>query len=114
MEELAVNMTQWICSGGSIGVGLLVLLAICKQFLYIGKPNEVLVFSGRSRRLADGTTIGYREVLGGGWTLLWPIIEKVDSMRLTTIPIDINTTTEIIKGDNFPVEQSGICVGEIS
>ncbi len=98
MEELAVSVTQWICSGGSIGVGLLVILAICKQFLYIGKPNEVLVFSGRPRRLADGTTIGYREVLGGGWTFLWPIIEKVDRMRLTTIPIDINTTNAYSAG----------------
>jgi len=91
MEELVVQMTQWICSGGSIGIGLLIVLAVCKQFLFIGKPNEVLVFSGRSRQLADGSTIGYREVLGGGWTFLWPIIEKVDRMRLTTIPIDINT-----------------------
>ncbi len=98
MEELVVQMTQWVCTGGSIGVGLLILLAISKQFLYIGKPNEVLVFSGRSRQLADGTTIGYREVLGGGWTFLWPIIEKVDRMQLTTIPIEINTTNAYSAG----------------
>ena len=98
MEELVVTMTQWVCMGGSVGVGLLVILAIAKQFLFIGKPNEVLVFSGRSRRLADGSTIGYREVLGGGWTFLWPIIEKVDRMRLTTIPIEINTTNAYSAG----------------
>ena len=98
MEQLVVQMTQWICTGGGIGVGLLALLAICKQFLFIGKPNEVLVFSGRPRQLADGTTIGYREVLGGGWTFLWPIIEKVDRMQLTTIPIEINTTNAYSAG----------------
>jgi len=98
MEDLVMQMTQWVCTGGSIGVGLLVLLAISKQFLYIGKPNEVLVFSGRPRQLADGSTIGYREVLGGGWTFLWPIIEKVDRMQLTTIPIEINTTNAYSAG----------------
>jgi len=98
MEELVMQVTKWVCTGGSLGVGLLIILAICKQFLFIGKPNEVLVFSGRSRQLADGTTIGYREVLGGGWTFLWPIIEKVDSMKLTTIPIEINTTNAYSSG----------------
>jgi flotillin len=98
MEQLVMQMTQWICTGGSIGIGLLVVLAVFKQFLYIGKPNEVLVFSGRSRRLADGTTIGYREILGGGWTWQWPIIEKVGRMQLTTIPIEINTTNAYSAG----------------
>jgi len=98
MEQLIVQMTQWICTGGSIGLGLLIVLAVFKQFLYIGKPNEVLVFSGRSRRLVDGTSIGYREILGGGWTWQWPIIEKVDRMQLTTIPIEINTTNAYSAG----------------
>ncbi|MEC8194659.1 MAG: SPFH domain-containing protein [Myxococcota bacterium] len=98
MEDLIMQMTAWVCTGGSIGVGLLLVLALFKQFLFIGKPNEVLVFSGRSRKLADGSSVGYREVLGGGWTWRWPIIEKVDRMRLTTIPIEINTTNAYSAG----------------
>jgi len=98
MEETITQLVQWVCSGGSIGVGLLMVLALFKQFLVIGKPNEVLVFSGRSRRLADGTEIGYREILGGGWTWRWPIIEKVDRMQLTTIPIEINTVNAYSAG----------------
>ena len=66
MEEMVAEITQWVCTSGGIGVGLLMLFALFKSFLFIGKPNEVLVFSGRSRKLADGTSIGYREVLGGG------------------------------------------------
>ena len=92
------TLFQFALTGGGIGIGLLVILALFKQFLLIGKPNEVLVFSGRSRRLADGTEIGYREVLGGGWTWRWPIIEKVDRMKLTTIPIEINTTNAYSAG----------------
>ena len=98
MEEVIAQLTGWICSGGAIGVGLLFVLALFKQFLFIGKPNEVLVFSGRSRTLADGSSVGYREVLGGGWTWRWPIIEKVDRMKLTTIPTEINTTNAYSAG----------------
>ncbi|MGB0640317.1 MAG: flotillin family protein [Myxococcota bacterium] len=98
MEEMVAEITQWVCTSGGIGVGLLMLFALFKSFLFIGKPNEVLVFSGRSRKLADGTSIGYREVLGGGWTWRWPIIEKVDYMKLTTIPIEINTTNAYSAG----------------
>jgi len=98
MEDTITQLVQWVCSGASIGVGLLMVLALFKQFLVIAKPNEVLVFSGRSRRLADGTTIGYREILGGGWTWRWPIIEKVDRMQLTTIPIEINTVNAYSAG----------------
>jgi len=98
MEEIVMQLTTWLCTGGAIGVGLLFVLALFKQFLFIGKPNEVLVFSGRSRKLADGSSVGYREVLGGGWTWRWPIIEKVDRMKLTTIPIEINTTNAYSAG----------------
>jgi flotillin len=98
MEDVITQVTAWLCTGGALGVGLLFILAIFKQFLFIGKPNEVLVFSGRSRTLADGSSVGYREVLGGGWTWRWPIIEKVDRMPLTTIPIEINTTNAYSAG----------------
>ena len=57
-----------VLSGVGIAVALLVLITIAKQFLIIGKPNEVLIFSGRNRTLTDGSQVGYREVLGGGST----------------------------------------------
>ena len=69
--ETVETLIQFGLTGAGIGIGLLVVLALFKQFLLIGKPNEVLVFSGRSRTLADGSEIGYREVLGGGWTWRW-------------------------------------------
>ena len=92
------TLMQFGLTGAGLAISLLVILSIFKQFLLIGKPNEVLVFSGRTRKLADGTEIGYREVLGGGWTFCWPIIEKVDRMKLTTIPIEINTTNAYSAG----------------
>ena len=61
-------LIETFIGGAGIGLTLLFILAVFKQFLLIGKPNEVLVFSGRTRKLADGSEVGYREILGGGWT----------------------------------------------
>src|SRR6266568_2770942 len=53
-------------------------------------PNEVAVFSGRGRRLADGTTVGYRLIKGGAG-MRWPLLEKVEflSLNVMTIPLEI-------------------------
>jgi flotillin len=53
-------------------------------------PNEVAVFSGRARRLPDGTTAGYRMVKGGAG-MRWPLLEKVVylSLNVMTIPLEI-------------------------
>ena len=91
-------LIETFIGGTGLGLILLFILALFKQFLLIGKPNEVLVFSGRTRKLADGSEVGYREILGGGWTWRWPIIEKVDRMKLTTIPIEIQTTNAYSAG----------------
>ena len=91
-------LIETFIGGAGLGLILLFILALFKQFLLIGKPNEVLVFSGRTRKLADGSEVGYREILGGGWTWRWPIIEKVDRMKLTTIPIEIQTTNAYSAG----------------
>ena len=79
-----------VCISGVIAIGLLFLLAIVRQLLFIGRPNEVLVISGKKRTLTDGTVVGYREVLGGGRTFRIPVLEQIESMRLTSIPIDIH------------------------
>ncbi len=98
MEETLATLTTAVCTGVGLGVGLLMLVAIARQFLFIGRPNEVLIFSGRSRKLADGSEVGYREVLGGGWAFRVPVLEKVERMDLTAIPIDIAINNAYSKG----------------
>ena len=44
--------------GGSIVVALLAVLGIVRSNLKICQPNEVLIFSGRRRRLSDGSKSG--------------------------------------------------------
>ena len=91
-------MEMAIFGGLGIALGLLVFITIAKQFLIIGKPNEVLIFSGRNRTLPDGSEVGYREVLGGGYSFRVPFLEKVERMQLTTIPIDIRVSNAYSKG----------------
>ncbi len=72
-------------------------LGFTKAFLKICAPNEMLIFSGKTRELPDGTTIGYR-IIKGGRTFQLPIIETVKSMSLETMPIEIELNGALAKG----------------
>jgi flotillin len=78
-------------------IACLIILAFIKANLRICHPNEILVFSGKRRRLKDGTVVGYR-VIKGGRGLKIPIIESVSRLQLTTIPIDLELTGALSKG----------------
>jgi flotillin len=74
--------------GGVAAVGVLVLIASLTRFLYVCRPSEILIFSGRKHRLADGTVVGSRVVFGGrAWRL--PLIETVQRMQMLSMPIDV-------------------------
>ena len=80
---------------GAISLGILSLLA--KSVLVICPPNQVVIFSGRKRKLADGSQVGYRVVLGGRSVRI-PILERVDRMSLLSIPIDLKVSNAYSKG----------------
>ena len=73
------------------------ILGIIQANLKICQPNEVLIFSGKKRRLSDGSTLGYR-VIKGGRAFRWPVIERVDRLLLNTIPIDLMVSNAYSKG----------------
>ncbi len=86
-----------LMGAAGLGIGLLIFMGIFKRFLYICRPNEILIFSGRDRKLADGSSVGFRVVFGGR-AFRVPILEKVDRMDLTTISIDFRTLNAYSKG----------------
>ena len=98
MEDLIIQLSTALCVGGGLAVSALVGIVILRQFLFIGRPNEILIFSGRGRQLTDGSTVGYRERIGGGRGWKYPVLEKVDRMDLSTIPIDIHVKNAYSKG----------------
>lgn len=101
--ELLINVGIW--SGSVLGF-LMIVVLILKNFLVVGKPNEVLVFSGRKIALADGTMVGFR-IIRGGRSFRVPLLEKVDSMDMTVMPIDIKIRGAYAKG-NIPINVDAV------
>jgi len=90
METLGI----WI---GTLVVLGIILLAFIKANLRICPPNEILIFSGKRRKLPDGTEVGYRIIKGGrGFKI--PIVETVHRMSLATIPIEIEIKGALSSG----------------
>jgi flotillin len=78
-------------------VAIAVIVIFVKANLHICQPNELLIFSGRQRKLKDGTKVGYR-VIKGGRGLKIPIVESVSRMNLNTIPIEIDLKGALTNG----------------
>ncbi len=86
-----------------VGVGAIAL--VVKNLIYICQPNEVLIFSG-SQRLVNGRRVGYRLVHGGRGIRI-PLLERVDSLNLTNLIIDIRVTGAYSKG-GIPLNVEGV------
>jgi flotillin len=92
-----------------IGVGVaafVVILIVVSRLLHICQPNEVLIFSGGRRVLADGRTVGY-QIIKGGRRVRRPLFEAVDRMDLTNMPIELAVTGAYSKG-GIPLNVHGI------
>lgn len=101
-----------LCVGGGAGLALVMAAVVAKQFLFVSRPNEMLVFSGRERQLTDGRQVGYR-VHHGGWSWQIPLFEKVDRMDLRTMPIDIHVANAYAKG-GIPLDVHAIANVKVS
>lgn len=77
--------------------GVILILCFLKSFLSICNPNEVLILSGRKRRIKDGQEVGYR-VLSGGRAIRIPIVETVKRMDVTTMPVRVEVRNAYSKG----------------
>ena len=74
--------------GGGAAAFLLFIFMWIARFLYLCRPSEILIFSGRKHRLPDGTIVGSRVVFGGrAWRI--PLIETVQRMQMLSMPIDV-------------------------
>jgi len=72
-------------------IGFLIALMLLSRNYVKVSPNRAAVISGRSRRLPDGTLVGYRLVRGGA-TLIVPFLEKVEYLSLNVITVPLATT----------------------
>ncbi len=91
-------------------VALIIIFAIfASRYTKVG-PNEVLVISGRKRRVMDpdgkARDVGFRIVKGGG-VFVWPVFEKVDILSLELLTIDVQTP-EVYTSKGVPVKVDGV------
>ena len=104
--------------GTALGVGvvlvaivaIIIIFAIfASRYTKVG-PNEVLVISGRKRRIIDpdgkSREVGFRVVKGGG-VFVWPVFEKVDILSLELLTIDVQTP-EVYTSKGVPVKVDGV------
>ncbi len=80
-------MSALIIALGAV-LGFALLVWILKSFLYVCKPNEILIFAGRKHRLKDGSEVGYR-ILHGGRAVRVPLLETVARMDMRLIPVEV-------------------------
>lgn len=87
----------------------LFLIIWASRYTKVG-PNQVLVISGRKRRMMDpdGTVreVGFRIVKGGG-VFVYPVVEKVDILSLELLTIDVQTP-EVYTSKGVPVLVDGV------
>lgn len=76
---------------------IIVIFSAISKLLLIAQPNEVIVLSGRKRRLPTGEVVGYR-VISGGRAIKMPLIEKASRISLETIPIELQIKNAYSKG----------------
>src|SRR5260221_8149469 len=92
--------------------GVLAVVMMLTRFLYVCRPSEILIFSGRMHRLADGTEVGSRVIFGGrAWRL--PLIETVQRMKMLSMPIDVQVQGAYTKV-GIPLKVRAIAVIKLS
>jgi flotillin len=98
-----------VAAVGIVVVFCVFVLVYASRYTKVG-PNEVLVISGRRRRMfgPDGTpqTVGYRIVKGGG-AFVWPVFEKAEFLSLELLTLDIKLP-EVYTTTGVPVIVDGV------
>lgn len=98
-------MALALALGGIALIAVISIVLVFKNVLYVCQPNEVLIFSGRDRRVGD-RTLGYR-IIKGGRTFRVPLLETVDRMDLTNMIIELTVRNAYSKG-GIPLTVQGV------
>ena len=92
------------------GLSLFTVAGVLLRLIYICPPNAVLVFSGSRGRIGD-RMVGYRIILGGR-AIRIPLLERVDTLNLTNMGIDIRVVGAYSRG-GIPLVEGGKIIGAI-
>jgi flotillin len=106
------SLIMVVAAALAVVVGLMLFFALAKSFLIVGRPNEVVIFSGGNYTAADGSKQGWLPMFGGRRFRV-PIIEKVERLDLTLMSVNIHIEGAYSKG-GIPLNVHAIANVKIS
>lgn len=107
-----VTPTTVILLAALFVIAVMFVVGLIRSHLYICRPNELLVISGKQHRLANGET-SQTTVILAGTHLQIPILQKVARMDLRVIPIELNVT-KVLSNGGIPLDIHAIANVKIS
>ncbi|MBN2385210.1 flotillin family protein [bacterium] len=109
MADFLGTLISVVTTSFGVAIALVVLIMVVQQFRRVCFPNELLVFTGRRYSLPDGKESNMKVLFGGGgWRM--PIVERVYTMDMTTLPIEVTVRNAYSKG-NIPLNVQ--CIANI-
>jgi flotillin len=113
MNELLDQIPTGVLYGVVGGLGFILTLSLlAKNFLFICRPNEILIFSGGKTTAADGREVGFRVKHGGsGWRT--PVIEEVVRMDVSNISVNMSVQGAYSEG-GIPLSVTAVANVKIS
>ncbi len=105
----ADDTNELVIVGGSavaIALVILVFIALLRSFLYICRPNELLVVSGKRHRLPTGEWSNYTVIQAGShWRI--PVAQTVARMDIRIVPIEL-VVTKVLSHGGIPLDVHAI------
>jgi flotillin len=89
--------TGVLCATVTAVIVMAVGVSIARRLLYICRPNEILIFSGRKHRLPDGTVVGYK-VVRRGWAVRIPLLQTISRMDMRLFMVEVSVANAYSKG----------------
>jgi flotillin len=103
-----ITVGSVIAVAAALAGGVLFLLILIRNLLYVCRPNEILIFTGRKDGpvivMAHGRSDQPQQFSGGGQGRKWriPVLERVDRMDMRNLSIDI-VVDNAYSGGNIPL-----------
>jgi flotillin len=101
-----------VMSAIGLVIALAVLLAVFRSLLFICRPDQILIFSGRKHTLPDGSEVGYR-VVRRGWAVRTPMLQTVSKMDMRLFMVEVTVANAYSKG-GIPLTLQAIANVKIS
>jgi len=87
-------------------LGLLVLITLLRSFLYVCRPNELLVVAGKKHKLASGETGNFTVIQAGShWRV--PFMQTVSRMDIRLMPTELSVT-KVLSNGGIPLDVHAI------